>query len=259
MKKFLLIISLFLFINFTFGQNAPLPPKPPTPDKTTKSSNSNSYRMYGKVEKTILPKFDIPLSESSNINSIYYFKTVENKIIKLDSTVTAEQIISLTKFNISKNKINPNYLDSLSNKAYKQNEEKKYLEAINTTTLILNHSPNNIAGHKEIAFAYKRIGKDSLSSLHLTMMTKIIKAVFKFSDGTYEYPFLVNNFFEGFSIYEAVFRCIPKKFTLMLDKKERILGAYNGYSSAFDEILIKYTELSHWKPKLKPDDYIVEK
>ncbi|MCX8534243.1 hypothetical protein [Chryseobacterium luquanense] len=43
------------------------------------------------------------------------------------------------------------------------------------------------------------------------------------------------------------------------DKKERLLGAYNGYYSAMDQILIKYSELSHWKPQLKEGDYTVLK
>ena len=70
---------------------------------------------------------------------------------------------------------------------------------------------------------------------------------------------MLKNFFEGISIYEAAFRCKPSKITLMLDKQGRLLGAYNGYSSALDEILIRYSELTHWKPQLKKGDYIEEK
>lgn len=258
MHKFY-ITNIFLFFTLlTFGQKAPLPPKPPLQEKVS-NNNGNSLRMYGEQVKTILPKFDIPLSASTDINSIYYFKTIEDKLIQLDTTITSEQIISFTKFNISQNQINPNLLDSLANKTYKQVEEQNYSEAIKTAKLILSKNPNNITGHKEISLAYKRMGKDSISNLHFLMMKKIIMSVFKYSDGTYEYPFLINNFFEGISIYEAVYRCKPKKVTLMLDKKDRLLGAYNGYSSAMDEILIRYSELSHWKSKLKSDEYIIEK
>lgn len=256
MKTFYQIIVFFVFNNMFSGQE---PPKPLITEKTSVKNITNSFRIYGEVEKRILPRFEISLSESLNNNSIYYFKTVQQKLNKLDSTVTAEQIISLTKFYISEEKINPTYLDSLSNKAYKQNEEKKFLDAIITAKLILNHSPNNIAGHKEMGLAYKQLGNDNLADMHLLIMKKIIDAVFKYSDGTYEYPFIVNNFFEGFSIYEAVYRCRPKKVVLMLDKKSRLLGAYNGYSASYDEIFIKYTDLSHWKSRLKPDDYRIEK
>ncbi|HEX7869440.1 MAG TPA: hypothetical protein VF455_04935 [Chryseobacterium sp.] len=96
------------------------------------------------------------------ITSIYYFKNVEEKLLQLDSTVTAEQIISLTKFNISKNNVDPTLLDSLANRTYKLNEEKNYTEAIKTAQILLKKSPN-ITGHKEISLAYKKIGRKSFS------------------------------------------------------------------------------------------------
>lgn len=259
MKRTYLFFT-FIFVSIlSFGQKPPLPPKPPKQEKSSQKNNSNSYRMYGEQAKVVLPKFSIPISSSTDASSIYYFKTVENKLAQLDSTITAEQIVSLTKFNIFKNEINPKLLDSLANKAYKLNEENNYDEAIKTAQLILDKSPNNITGHKEIGLAYKRIGKDDLANKHFGMMVKIISSVFKYGDGTYEYPFLINNFFEGISIYEAAFRCNPRKITLMLDKQDRLLGAYNGYSSAMDEILIRYSELTHWKSQLKKGDYIEEK
>lgn len=253
-------ILLLIFVsNLTFGQKIPKPPKPPKQEKSSQKNNGNSYRMYGKQAKVVVPKFGIPIASSTDVNSLYYFKTVEEKLIQLDTTITAEQIISLTKYKISKNEIQPNFLDSLANQAYKQNEEKKYDEAIATAKIILVQSPNNSTGHKEIALAYNRIGNDSLSKLHFSMLVKIIKSVFKYGDGSYEYPFLVNNFFEEISIYEAAFKCRPNKMVVLLDKQNRLLGAYNGYSSTLDEILIRYSELTHWKPQLKEGDYIEEK
>ena len=259
MKRLYLILTLIFVSNLTFGQKPPLPPKPPKQEKSRQKNNSKSYRMYGEQVKKNMPKFDIPISLSSDTESIYYFKTVQNKLIQLDSTISAEQIVSLTKFNISKNKIDPKLLDSLANKTYKLNEEKNYDEAIKTAQLILDKSPNNITGHKEISLAYKQLGKNKLADEHFGMMVKIISSVFKYRDGTYEYPFLINNFFEGISIYEAIFKCKPNKITIMLDKKDRLLGAYNGYSSAMDEILIRYSELTHWKSQLKKGDYSKER
>ena len=148
MTRTYLILTLIFVSNLTFGQKAPLPPRPPRPTKQEKSSqknNSNSDRMYGEQAKVVLPKFDIPISSSADTKSMYYFKTVEDKLIKLDTTITAEQIISLTKFKISKNEIRPNLLDSLANQTYKLNEDKKYDEAIKTAKIILTQSPNNIS------------------------------------------------------------------------------------------------------------------
>lgn len=259
MIKFYSIILVFSLINLMFSQKAPLPPLPPKQKSTGKINTTNSLRMYGEEVKKIFPAFTVPLSASEDEHSIYYFKTIEEKLIKLDSTISAEQIISLTKFKISKNQIDPDLLDSLANKMYKQNEEKKYSEAIETAKIMLDKSPNNITGHKEISLAYKRMGNDKLSSLYFGMLVKILTSVFKYGDGTGDFPFLVNNFFEGISIYEAAFRCKPNKITLILDKRERLLGAYNCYSSAMDQILIRYSELTHWKPRLQKGDYTEEK
>lgn len=257
MKKILCILVLII-ANILFAQKPPLPPKPKKQENVSANKNTNSMKMYGEQTKKVLPKFNVLLSESSNSKSVYYYKTIEKKLTELDSTLTAEQIVSFTKFNISENKINPTLLDSLANKAYKLNDVKNYQEAVKTANLILEQSANNITAHKEISLAYKHLGKDELSKKHLGMMAKIISSVFKYSDGSYESPFLINNFFEGLSIYEASFRCKPKKVTLMLDKQNRMLGAYNGYSSYWDEIFIRYSELSHWKPQLKKEDYRVE-
>ena len=242
MNKNRYILILFLLVNISFAQ------------KTNSIKNSKK-----KIEKTIIPKFEIPLSESSNINSVYFYKNVEDKLTKLDTTITSEQIISLTKYKISEKVIKPKYLDSLFNVIYKLNEEKKYVEAIEIGKIILNQSPNNISAIKELGLAYRKIGNENLGNSYFAMLVKIVKSVFKYGDGTFEFPYLLNNFSEGISIYEAAFRCKPNKSVIMLDKKKRLLGAYNGYSSSLDEIIIRYSELSHWKSELNKNEYINQK
>ena len=214
---------------------------------------------FGQKTKTIITKFQIPLSESANINSIYFYKNIEEKLIKLDTTVTSEQVISLTKYKISEKIIKPKYLDSLFNVIYKLNEEKKYIQAIEIGKIILKQSPNNISGMKELSFAYRKSGNENLANSYFSMLVKIVYSVFKYGDGTFEFPYLLNNFSEGISIYESAFRCKPKKTAIILDKRKRLLGAYNGYSSALDEIIIKYSELSHWKSELKANEYSIQK
>lgn len=76
---------------------------------------SDNQSTYAEVEKNI-PNFDISIDESKDINSIYYFKHVDDFLIKLDTVVTAEQIIGLTRYKIYSNIINPTYLDSLAKK-----------------------------------------------------------------------------------------------------------------------------------------------
>lgn len=211
--------------------------------------------------KTIIvniPKFEIPLSESSNINSIYFYKNIEDKLTKQDTTITYEQIISLTKYNISKNNLQTKYLDSLYNVAYKLNEKKKYSKSIEVSRKILKQRTNNISAIKEISFAYKKLGNEKLANSYYSILVKIIKAIFKYGDGSFEHPFLLNNFSEGITIYETAYRCKQNKTVLMLDENQRLLGAYNGYSSEYDEIIISYSELTHSKSELKETEYIIQ-
>ncbi|MBF7093200.1 DUF4919 domain-containing protein [Flavobacterium sp. ALJ2] len=270
---YLVCIICFL-VNLSFAQSPPLPPTPKKEKKSDKiygdSSTNDSKKgktkskakeneilevhqdTYDEVKKTLIPEFIIPIDESTNVNSIYYFKNVEKMLFKLDTLVSAEQIISLTKYKIHSNKINPTYLDSLANKAYKLNEEKKYDEAITVIKEILNQSPNNISGHKEIAYAYKHLGNDNLSNLHFLMMVKIINSVFKYGDGSRDKPYILNNFYEGLSIYEAKFGCFPKKVRLILTSEKKLLGGYDCFH------IMRFSNLTHWLPLLKKDDYKIE-
>jgi hypothetical protein len=43
--------------------------------------------MYGGQPKNAIPKFEIPLSATTDPKSSYYFKTIENKLARLDTTI----------------------------------------------------------------------------------------------------------------------------------------------------------------------------
>jgi len=216
--KLYLIYFLCFFINLNYSQTPPLPPKIPKvsksdkiygdPDKNDDDKKATKTRKKSEIidvyndqsnfgqAKNNIPDFNVSINESKNENSIYYFKNVEALLSKLDTTVTAEQIIRLTKYKINSNTINPTDLDSLAGKAYKLNEDKRYDEAIVVSKEILNQSPNNITGHKEIAYAYKHLGNTNLAEYHFLMMVKIIESVFEYGDGSRNKPFILNNFFE---------------------------------------------------------------
>lgn len=207
-KNYLLLYFLFFVFNFSFGQ-APPPPPPPNPKDLKKEmisgepdTNSSKGKIKKNIQKTesispieivetkpekkplshVVPKFPIALEESTNKNSIYYFKSIEERIIKFDTLISEEQLISLTKYKIHSNTINPTYLDSLATKVYKLNEDKKYREAIELAKELLIQSPNNLTGQKEISYAYKHIGNTDLANKHFVMMVKIIKSILKYSD-----------------------------------------------------------------------------
>ncbi|WP_347051932.1 tetratricopeptide repeat protein [Flavobacterium olei] len=276
MKRKNFLICLIYFLAYIgYGQIPPLPPPPP---KQTKSSKDKIYGDYSSdnnkkdkskqktkivevttynepvVDKKIfVSDFKVSLEEFYNVNSNFYYKKVEDLLSKLDTTlISDEQIISLTKYKIHANAINPSNLDSLARKAYKLNEEKKYDEALIITKQILYQSPNNITGHKESSYAYKHLGNTELSNAHFKMMVKLINSVMKYGEGIRSSPYILNNFFEGVSIYEAKFGLYPQRTRLILTKEKVLLAGYDSYH------IMRFANLTHWFPMLKEEDYKVE-
>lgn len=193
-----------------------------------------------------------------SIDKDEYIK-IKQILIKRDTIIDNNKLIEFTRYQTLNDLVNPIILDSLSGSIYKLNQDKDYLKAIEQSKELLKLCPNNLTAHKEISLAYSKSGNENLSKEHFNMMVKIIYSIMDLSDGSYEKPFIVNNRFEGVSIYEAAYRCRPKNQVLMLDKTQRLLGAFKGYSSAYDEIFIKYTDLTHMKKLLTEDDYVIEK
>ncbi|MCP2025703.1 tetratricopeptide (TPR) repeat protein [Flavobacterium sp. HSC-32F16] len=272
-KKYFVFFICFL-VNLSFAQ-APLPPPPPKKNTKTKdliygdpsyTDNTRDKKSTAKAKEVKNPveaykeetqksvqSFNVSITESTNPSSIYYYKNIETQLQKLDTAaITAAQIISLTKYKIHSHSINPAYLDSLARKVYKLNEEKNYDEAIITAKEILKQSPNNITGHKELSYAYKRLGNEELANRYFEMMVKIITSVFQYGEGTRNTPYILNNFFEGLSIYEAKFGCLPSKTRLILTSKKELLAGYDCYH------IMRFANLTHWFPMLKEGDYKVE-
>ncbi|KFF01682.1 DUF4919 domain-containing protein [Chryseobacterium luteum] len=262
-KNYCLTFFIVLLFNFSFGQTPPLPPAPKEAGNYSSKDNSRK-EMIRPIEISVnnekkeaipqnnIPKFNISIDQSMDKNSIYYFKNIEEQIAKLDTLLSGEQIISLTKYKIHTKAIHPAYLDSLANKAYLLNENKNYRAAIEVSEKILTRSPNNITAHKEMAYAYKRLDDPKRSNLHFSMMVKIIKSVFKYGDGSRQSPYILNNFFEGLSIYEAMYSCFPKKVTLILTTDKNLLGGYDCFH------IMRFSNLNHWLPSLSEEDYKVE-
>jgi tetratricopeptide (TPR) repeat protein len=272
-KKYFVLFICFL-VNVAFAQ-APLPPPPPkkntkakdliygdpsnTDNKKDKKSTAKAKEIKSPVEaykedtQKSVQSFSVSIAESTNPSSIYYYKNVETLLQKLDTAaITPAQIISLTKYKIHSNSINPTFLDSLARKVYKLNEEKNYNEAISTAKEILKQSPNNITGHKELSYAYKRLGNEELANRYFEMMVKIITSVFRYGEGSRKTPYIVNNFFEGLSIYEAKFGCLPSKTRLILTSEKVLLGGYDCFH------IMRFANLTHWFPMLKEVDYKIE-
>lgn len=261
MKKILFLI-LTSYFNFCFGQEVP-PPPPPKNNVQSNAEKSDSEKNIkiievkntksenSKIESCQVEKFKIKSKNFTDRNSKYYYKTIENKLNELDTYITAEEIISYTKYRNSLD-FDPFKIDSISSAIYKLNENSKFEEAIKLCGDLQKISPNNITLHKELAFAYKKVGKTELSEKHFDFMKKIISAVEKYSDGCRINPYILNNGFEGFSLYEAVFSVFPNKTRFILTKSKKIIYGYDIYH------IMRFADLNHYKKYLKEEEYKIE-
>lgn len=116
---------LIYFICFVFNVSLAQAPPPPPPSKQNAKTKDliygDPYEKDKKKDKTAaikveevkksnqtykeettpikVQKINISVTESTNQNSIYYYKNVEALLQKLDTTaITSAQIISLTKY-----------------------------------------------------------------------------------------------------------------------------------------------------------------
>ena len=259
------ILILLLLSNFfiSYCQEAPPPPPPPPNTKTQKvpkkpklvneseiiksyESKTNSNNEVCKIEI-----FKIESKYFTDKNSKYYFKTVENKLNNIDLNISSEEIIAYTKYRNNLD-FNPFRIDSIASAIYKLNGDAKFEEAIKLCDKLKSISPNNITLHKELALAYKKIGKTEISEKHFEMMKKILNAVEKYSDGCRISPYILNNCFEGKSLYEAKFSLFPSKTRFILTESKNIIYGYDIYH------IMRFADLNHYKKYLKEGEYKIE-
>ena len=258
MKKIFTVI-LLLFIKTIYSQIPPPPPKPPGTNgkyKSYKNVKVKELKENYKEDRTIkksVKKFEIPVELSFDKNSNYFYEKIESRLINCDSILTSKEIISYTKYKIFKKEINPLKLDSLANEIYQLNEKGKFEESLNLSEMLLKESPNNITGFKEKSFALKRLGQLEKANSCFNMMKLLVNSVMETSEGTRENPYILNNFFEGISIFEARNICYPKKTRFILTKEKQLIGGYDCFH------ILTFSDLNHYKPYLNKIDYKVEK
>lgn len=260
MKNFLLLILLSISYNF-YCQEVP-PPPPPPPSKTTNNSIEEVYEnveQINEVEGTYsnndkvcnIEVFKIDNTSFTDKKSKFYHEKIKNKLNELNLDISDEEIISYTKYRNNLD-FDPFKIDSIASAIYKLNENSEFNKAIELCNQLKSISPNNITLHKELSFAYKKIGKAELSEKHFEMMKKIINAVEKYSDGCRINPYILNNYFEEVSFYEAIFECFPKKTRFILTKDKKIIFGCDCYH------IMRFSDLNHYKKYLNEGDYKVE-
>ena len=264
MKKTLILLLLFSNFYISYSQEVPPPPPPPPNNKTQKDSKkpvqdneskiTESYESLRNSNNLDICKIEIFKIESkyfTDKNSEYYYKTIENKLKNIELDISSEQIIAYTKYR-NNLEINPFRIDSIASAIYKLNENSKFQEAIELTSKLKSISPNNITLHKELAFAYKKTDNKEMSEKHFEMMKKIITAIEKYSDGCRINPYILNNCFEGLSLYEARFGGFPSKTRFILTDSKKIIYGYDIYH------IMRFADLNHYKKYLKEGEYKIE-
>ncbi len=255
------LLFLFLFSSFynCYCQEVS-PPPPPAP-----SYKKESKKLYEKTQEIVeveestnknneickVEIFNVDINSFTDVNSEYYFEKIKRKLNAIDLEISPEEIIAYTKYRNNLN-FNPFKIDSIASAIYKLNENLKFEDAIKLSVELKSVSPNNITLHKELSYAYKRLGKTELSEKHFEMMKKIINAVEKYSDGCRINPYILNNCFEGISLYEAIFGGYPKKTRFILTESKKIIYGYDIYH------IMRFANLNHYKKYLKEGEYKVE-
>lgn len=237
---------------------APPPPPPPAQILKNVKKYEKPQEIVEATESTNLKKeicnvqiFEIDSTSFTDNSSKYYFKKIESRLNAIDLEISSEEIIAYTKYRNSLN-FNPFKIDSIAQAIYKLNENSKFEEAINLSATLRIISPNNITLHKELAYAYKKLGQTELSEKHFEMMKKILSAVEKYSDGCRINPYILNNCFEGISLYEAIFGGYPRKTRFILTESKKMIYGYDIYH------IMRFANLNHYKEYLKEGEYKIE-
>jgi tetratricopeptide (TPR) repeat protein len=256
MYKFLTLLLFTSSYNF-YCQEVP-PPPPPAPSYSNEKRSEKPQESDELIESNSLNNeicnielFKIDSTSFTDKSSKYYYEKIKSKLNVNDLEISSEEIIAYTKYRNSLN-LNPFKIDSIASVIYKLNENSKFEEAIKLSIQLKSISPNNITLHKELAYAYKKLGQTELSEKHFEMLKKIISAVEKYSDGCRINPYILNNCFEGISLYEAKFSLYPSKTRFILTESKKIIYGYDIYH------IMRFANLNHYKEYLKKGEYKIE-
>lgn len=178
-------------------------------------------------------------AQSPPIDSIW------ERLQLLDTTLTANELVPLMEYVQKNAKVNPNKLDKLARKLYRQNEKEKHKAAIKTAGKLLALSPNNVTGLKEMAYALHKLGDENSAAAYFRLMTTSINAVLLTGEGSYSSPVLVNNSFELYSIIEASYRLSANQSGVLKSTRGEIRAFYKAGSISL------FGYIQHWEPFLK--------
>jgi hypothetical protein len=170
---------------------------------------------------------------------------LSRKILNKDTTLTQDELIFTYVFSTTKQDFNATIIDTLASRIYQLNENEQYAQAILNADTLLQIAPLNVMANKEKIFALKKLNKINDLKFSDAILRKLSKAILMTGNGLFEKPIFITNYFEGLALEELFFACSPSKEGVFLDKKNRVLAAYYCFSSKYNEIFIRYFNLTH--------------
>ena len=193
------------------------------------------------------------LKRSKDSTSRFYYAKLKSRLDKVDTTLSANDLLYLLIYTTASSHYNPVLLDTLCQHLYDFNEKGEYFKALALADSILRVVPINLTAIKEKGLALKKLNKKEDFERYWALTRKTAEALFLSGDGYYKHPFLGVNYFDGITFYGTFYQCYPSKSGFMLDKQGRLLAAFYGYSQKMDNIIINYFQLDHAKRFYKPN------
>lgn len=197
----------------------------------------------------------LDLKFNGNYNKIIEkksFKTYQDKhqelsrrILSKDTSLTEDELLFTYVFTTTKKDFSATMIDTLASRVYQLNENENYVQAILSADTLLQIAPLNVMANKEMIFALKKLEKNEDLKLYDGILRKLSKAILMTGDGVFEKPIFITNYFDGLALEELFFACSPSKQGIFFDKKNRVLASYYCFSSKYNEIFIRYFNLTH--------------
>jgi tetratricopeptide (TPR) repeat protein len=164
--------------------------------RIVKIEENKKLSSFGKAPTTGHPKatdyskvtdFENLVEQTKNVKSEFYFNNLLDKF-NADSNLTDEQVYMLLIGFTQQDEYRPYTQEP--DEVYKLNNVGNFDEAINKAKELLKDNPLMPSLYKELIYAYRKKGNQTLADISLKKMQSILNAMLYTGDGTCEKPYV---------------------------------------------------------------------
>lgn len=164
--------------------------------KILKIEENKKLSSFGKAPTNGHPKatdyskitdFDNLAKQTKNKKSPFYYNDLINKFTS-DNELTDEQIYMLLVGFAQQDNYKPYTIEA--DQVYELNEQEKFDEAISKANELLKTNPLLPSLYKELIFAYRKIGNETLAENYQKKLQSILNAMLYSGDGTCDKPYV---------------------------------------------------------------------